>query len=101
MVPENKQNRRNKQINIIGLQNNRHMVAIQERMTAVLLSIPKEAFADSFQKFYERCQQCVVKVGYYFVCIFCSVCFLLPFTKLFRHTISVTIVHIYMQNLFK
>jgi hypothetical protein len=26
-----------------------------------LLSIPKEAFADSFQKFFERCQQCVVK----------------------------------------
>jgi hypothetical protein len=24
MVPENKQNRRNKQINFIGLQNNRH-----------------------------------------------------------------------------
>jgi hypothetical protein len=24
--------------------------AIQERVTAVLLSIPKEAFADSFQK---------------------------------------------------
>jgi hypothetical protein len=26
----------------------------------------KEAFADSFQKFYERCQQCVVKDGDYF-----------------------------------
>jgi hypothetical protein len=26
------------------------MAAIQERVTAVLLSIPKEAFADSFQK---------------------------------------------------
>jgi hypothetical protein len=24
-------------------------------------SIPKEAFADSFQKLYERCQPCVVK----------------------------------------
>jgi hypothetical protein len=29
-------------------------------------SIPKEAFADSFQKLYERCQQCVVKDGDYF-----------------------------------
>jgi hypothetical protein len=35
--------------------------AIQERVTAVLLSIPKEAFANSFQKLYERCQPCVVK----------------------------------------
>jgi methylmalonyl-CoA mutase cobalamin-binding subunit len=37
------------------------LAAIQERVTAVLLSIPKEDFADSFQKLYERCQQCVVK----------------------------------------
>jgi hypothetical protein len=29
--------------------------AIQERVTAVLRSIPKEAFAESFQKLYERC----------------------------------------------
>jgi hypothetical protein len=35
-------------------------------VTAVLRSIPKEAFADSFQKLYERCQQCVVKDGDYF-----------------------------------
>jgi methylmalonyl-CoA mutase cobalamin-binding subunit len=40
--------------------------AIQERVTAVLRSIPKEAFADSFQKLYERCQQCAVKDGDYF-----------------------------------
>jgi hypothetical protein len=40
--------------------------AMQERVTAVLRSIPKEAFADSFQKHYERCQQCVVKDGGYF-----------------------------------
>jgi methylmalonyl-CoA mutase cobalamin-binding subunit len=40
--------------------------AIQERVTAVLRSIPKQAFADSFQKLYERCQQCVVKDGDYF-----------------------------------
>jgi hypothetical protein len=33
---------------------------------AVLRSIPKEAVADSFQKLYERCQQCVVKDGDYF-----------------------------------
>jgi hypothetical protein len=32
------------------------VAAIQERVTAVLQSIPKEAFADSFQKRYERCQ---------------------------------------------
>jgi hypothetical protein len=42
------------------------MAAIQERVAAVLRSIPKEAFADSFQKLYERCQQCVVKDGDYF-----------------------------------
>jgi hypothetical protein len=40
--------------------------AIQEHVTAVLRSIPKETFADSFQKLYERCQQCVVKDGDYF-----------------------------------
>jgi hypothetical protein len=39
--------------------------AIQERVTAVLRSIPKKAFADSFQKLYERCQPCVVKNGDY------------------------------------
>jgi hypothetical protein len=65
MVTENKLNRRYKQINFIGLENNR-MAAIQERVTAVLRSIPKEAFADSFQKLYERFQQCVVKDGDYF-----------------------------------
>jgi hypothetical protein len=42
------------------------VAAIQERMTAVLRSIPNEAFADNFQNLYERCQQCVVKDGYYF-----------------------------------
>jgi hypothetical protein len=40
--------------------------AIQEHVTAVLQSIPKEAFADGFQKLYERCQPCVVKDGDYF-----------------------------------
>jgi hypothetical protein len=35
-------------------------------VTAVFLSIPKEAFADSFQKLYESCQQCVEKDGDYF-----------------------------------
>jgi hypothetical protein len=34
------------------------VAAIQERVIAVLRSIPKEAFADSFQKLYEHCQQC-------------------------------------------
>jgi hypothetical protein len=42
------------------------VAAIQERVTAVLPSIPKEAFADNFQKLYERCQQCIVKDGDYF-----------------------------------
>jgi len=42
------------------------MAAIQERVTAVLRSIPKEAFADNFQKLYERYQKCVVKNNDYF-----------------------------------
>jgi hypothetical protein len=42
------------------------VAVIQEVVTAVLRSIPKEAFAASFQKLYERCQQCVVKDGDYF-----------------------------------
>jgi len=42
------------------------VAAIQERVTGVLLSIPKEAFADSFQMLYELCQKCVVKDGDYF-----------------------------------
>jgi hypothetical protein len=44
----------------------RRTAAIQERVTAVLRSIPKEAFADSFQKLYERCQPFVLKDGDYF-----------------------------------
>jgi hypothetical protein len=40
--------------------------AIQERATAVLRSIPKEAFSDSFHKLYKRCQPCVVKDNDYF-----------------------------------
>jgi hypothetical protein len=39
--------------------------AIQQHVTAVLRSIPKEAFADSFKKLYERCQPCVVKDDYF------------------------------------
>jgi hypothetical protein len=39
------------------------VAAIQERVTAVLRSIPKEAFADSFQKLYGHCQQCVLKAN--------------------------------------
>jgi hypothetical protein len=42
------------------------VAAIQKRVTAVLRSIPEEVFADSFQKLYERCQQCVLKDGDYF-----------------------------------
>jgi hypothetical protein len=36
------------------------------RLATFMLSIPKEAFADSFQKLYERCQPCVVKDDDYF-----------------------------------
>jgi hypothetical protein len=39
---------------------------IQERVTVVLRSLRKEAFADNFQKLYERCQNCVVEDGDYF-----------------------------------
>jgi hypothetical protein len=42
------------------------VAAIQGRVTAVLPSIPKEAFDDSFKKLYERYQQCFVKDGDYF-----------------------------------
>jgi hypothetical protein len=42
------------------------VAAIQERVTAVLQSNPKEAFADIFRKFNERCQRRVVKDGGYF-----------------------------------
>jgi hypothetical protein len=42
------------------------VAAIQEHVKVVLRSVPKEAFADSFQKLYEHCQQCVVKDGDYF-----------------------------------
>jgi hypothetical protein len=41
------------------------VAAIQKCMTAILRSIPKEAFADSFQKLYTRCQQCVLNDGDY------------------------------------
>ena len=42
------------------------MAAIQERVTARLRPISKEAFADSFQKLYERCQKYVVADSDYF-----------------------------------
>jgi hypothetical protein len=41
-------------------------VAFQKRVTAVLRLNPKEAFADSCHKLYERCQPCVVKDDDYF-----------------------------------
>jgi hypothetical protein len=44
----------------------RTVAAIQERVTAVLRSIPKEVFADSFQKLYEPCKPCVLKDDDYF-----------------------------------
>jgi hypothetical protein len=70
------------------------VAAIQERVTAVLRSIRKDAFADSFQKLYNLCQECVVKDGDYFegqykVNLFVSsvyFCFLVPFTERFRQT---------------
>jgi hypothetical protein len=42
------------------------MAAIQEHVKVVLRSVPKEAFADGFQKLYERCEQCFVKDRDYF-----------------------------------
>jgi hypothetical protein len=42
------------------------VAAIQKPVTAVLRSIAKDVFADSFQKLQKRCQQCVVKDGDYF-----------------------------------
>jgi hypothetical protein len=42
------------------------VAAIQEHVTAVLRSIPKDAFANSFHKLYECCQQCAVKDCNYF-----------------------------------
>jgi predicted nucleotide-binding protein (sugar kinase/HSP70/actin superfamily) len=45
---------------------NSRTAAIQERVTAVLRSLPTAACADSFQKLYERCQPCVVKDDDYF-----------------------------------
>jgi hypothetical protein len=44
----------------------RQTAAIQQHVTGVLRSIANEAFADSFQKLYERCQPCVVKDDDYF-----------------------------------
>jgi hypothetical protein len=42
------------------------VAAIQERVTAVLRLIPKEALADSFQKLCKSRQQRIVKDGGYF-----------------------------------
>ena len=33
---------------------------IKDRVTAVLSSIPQEAFADCFRNLYDRCETCVV-----------------------------------------
>jgi hypothetical protein len=94
MVPENKQNRRYKltllAFKIIAILHNTLLATVTKlletvskglfrnrsqnrchtfldyRHVAVLRSIPKEAFADSFQKLYKCCQQCVVKDGDYF-----------------------------------
>lgn len=40
-----------------------NVAAIQELAAAVLQQIPRQAFADRFQKIYEHCQKCVVKDG--------------------------------------
>jgi hypothetical protein len=42
------------------------VAAVRERVTAILLSIPGEAFAGGFPRLCERCQQCVMKDGDYF-----------------------------------
>jgi hypothetical protein len=57
MVPENKQNRRYKQINFIGLQNNRHP------SQHTVCNVHK---ASENCQLYERFQLCVVKDGDYF-----------------------------------
>jgi hypothetical protein len=49
-----------------GKQNEVHPPYSPDLAPGVLRSIPKEAFADSFQTLYEHCQQCVVKDGDYF-----------------------------------
>jgi hypothetical protein len=50
-----------------GLFRNRSQNSLDcRRVIAVVRSIPKEAFADSFQKVDERCQLCVVKDSDYF-----------------------------------
>jgi hypothetical protein len=48
-------------LGIVSAEASGRTATIQQRVTAVLRSIPKEAFADSFQKLYERCQPCVVE----------------------------------------
>ena len=39
---------------------------IKQRVTIALREIPQEAFTDSFQQLYNRCQKCVVANGDYF-----------------------------------
>jgi hypothetical protein len=43
---------------IIAILHNTMLATFIKLLEAVLESIPKEAFADSFQKLYERCQPC-------------------------------------------
>ena len=40
--------------------------ASKDRVTAILQSIPQEAFADCFQKLYQHCQKYAVAHGDYF-----------------------------------
>ena len=40
--------------------------AMKDCVTAILQSIPQDAFADCFRKLYECCQACVVANGDYF-----------------------------------
>jgi hypothetical protein len=53
-------------LHICGVSKTFGTAAIQQRVTAVLRSIPKKAFANSFQKLYERYHPCVVKDDDYF-----------------------------------
>jgi hypothetical protein len=59
MVPGNKQSRRYKQ-------QLSHVLGLPTRGGNPRMCDSQEAFADSFQKLYERCQPCVVKDGDYF-----------------------------------
>jgi hypothetical protein len=50
----------------MGARSEEYVASIQERLAGVVRPIINEAFGDSFQKIYVRCQLCVLKDGDYF-----------------------------------